>query len=67
MIERTFKIECANCRLECDLPENISLMRLNDEAQEFFKKHKTRIGNRWCSKENLFVRTYAHENTEEKK
>ena len=56
---RTFKLECANCKLECDLPENISLKRLNEEAQEFFKKHSTKIGNQWCNKSHLFIRTYS--------
>lgn len=52
------KIECANCRLEKELPENISLKRLNDEAIIFFKEHKTRIGNTYCHKDNLFIRTF---------
>jgi len=52
------KIECANCRLEKELPENISLQRLNDEAKQFFKEHKTRVGNVYCRLENLFIRTF---------
>lgn len=57
-MESNLKLECANCRLEKELPENISLTRLSDEANEFFKKHKTRIGNMWCKKENLFIRSF---------
>ncbi len=54
-------IECANCRQEHEVSENISLERLNQEADEFFKKHKTRIGKCYCKKEHLFLRTYKIE------
>ena len=56
--EKTFKLECANCKLEQELPENISLARLNEEAHEFFKKHSTKIGDQWCNKSHIFIRTY---------
>lgn len=52
------KLECANCRIEKELPENMSLARLNDEAKQFFKEHKTRIGNVYCSINNIFIRTF---------
>ena len=52
------KLECSNCRLEIELPENLSVQRLNDEAQVFARQHRTRIGNMWCKKENLFIRTF---------
>lgn len=55
----SIKLECSNCKLEHELPENISLQRLNDEAKEFFKKHRTRIGNMYCKIENIFVRTFS--------
>lgn len=57
-MERKIVIECANCRLEHEIPENISIDRLNDEAADFFKQHKTRIGNAYCKKSNLFLRTF---------
>ena len=53
------KLECSNCVLEKELPENISLERLNAEADQFFKEHKTRIGNCWCKKQNIFIRTFT--------
>lgn len=50
-------IECANCKAEIELSSNISVENLNREADEFFKKHKTRIGRVYCTKKNLFVRS----------
>jgi len=57
----SIKLECANCWLKMEFPENISLQILNEEAQKFFKKHSTRIGNQWCNKSNLFISTYTME------
>lgn len=54
----SIKIECANCKLEKEMPENISLKRLNEEAEQFFHKHKTRVGKTYCHKDNLFIRTF---------
>jgi hypothetical protein len=56
--ENKLVIECSNCKLEITLPHNISIKRLNDEAEIFARQHRTRIGNMWCKKDNLFVRTF---------
>jgi hypothetical protein len=29
-------IECANCRKEREVPENLSIKRLNEEAKKFY-------------------------------
>lgn len=50
-------LECANCRLEQELPDNVSMFRLIDISTAFHESHKTRIGNAWCKKANLFIRT----------
>lgn len=57
-MENSIKLECTNCRLEKELPDNISLARLETEAKSFWKEHKTRIGNMYCKYGNLFVRTF---------
>ena len=49
------KLVCSNCVYEIELAENMSLERLQQEAKEFFKKHRTRIGNVYCKKENLYL------------
>lgn len=46
-------IECSNCKLEIAVPNNITLQGLNDEAERFYRQHKTRIGRVWCEKRNL--------------
>jgi hypothetical protein len=52
------KLECANCRMEKELPENLSVKRLNEETKQFYKEHKTRIGNAYCKIDNIFLRTF---------
>jgi hypothetical protein len=44
--------------MERELPENLSVQRLNEETKKFHKEHKTRIGNVYCHIENIFVRTF---------
>ena len=53
-------LECSNCKLELRLRDNITLKALNDEAEVFARQHRTRIGNMWCKKENIFIRRYIH-------
>lgn len=48
-------LECMNCRLEQELPTTISVMQLTVEANDFYKKHRTRIGNMYCSRDDIFL------------
>ena len=57
----SIKLECSNCRMEIELPDNCSVSRLYQEASNFHKKHKTRIGNVWCKFSNVFIRSFAVE------
>lgn len=54
----SIKLECSNCKAEIELPENISIERLNNEVKEFYNKHKTRIGRIYCKISNIFIRTF---------
>ncbi len=58
MDETTIKFECANCGLTQDISENIALIRLNEEAIEFYKSHKKIYHGTECRRENLFIRTF---------
>lgn len=52
-----FKLECANCKAEHELPMNPSVERIVFEAVGFYKSHRTRIGAAWCKEEHIFIRT----------
>lgn len=55
----SIKLVCENCKIEQILPEEMPVVRLNDEAHAFFVKHATKVDNRWCYMSDVFI---AYEN-----
>lgn len=65
--EKVFRLKCAACLWQQDLPENISLTRLNEMVKDFWREHK--IASRAslpsyqktpkCTKDRLYIQTFV--------
>lgn len=54
-MKQQFKLECANCQEQQDLPESPSMDRVIMEANDFFEKHKSRFN---CEKKSIFLTSF---------